>query len=166
VPITPRPRWCQDQEASDDARQSCKPGPLRKCRRRPPTSAQFEPTFSKDLAGTERHPSGLQINWANLLDNLAAIDPPTLIGLKADAGDINARAGHVEAVLGAVTSYVKAVVGDTRYHAACRIDDETGFLEDAASNVVGALREAANREAEDSTDPAAWLKARQAEVAR
>jgi hypothetical protein len=58
-------------------------------------------------------PTGIQINWANLLDNLAAIDPPHLIGLKADAGDIKARASHAEAVLNVVTSYMRALVGDT-----------------------------------------------------
>jgi len=113
-----------------------------------------------------KHPTGIQINWANLLDNLAAIDPPHLIGLKADAGDIEARAGHVDAVLGVVTSYVKAVVGDTRYRAACTIPDETGFLEDAASDIVGALRSAGDRQAEDDTDPAGWMRRYHAETAR
>ena len=41
--------------------------------------------------------------------------------------------------LDSVISYVKAVVGDTRYHAACTIHDETGLLADAASDIVGAL---------------------------
>jgi len=54
----------------------------------------------------EPRPSGIQINWANLLDNPAAIDPPHLIGLKANAGDIETRAGHIDALRGAVTSYV------------------------------------------------------------
>lgn len=111
-------------------------------------------------------PSGIQINYANLLDNLAEVGAPRLIGLRADRADIEERAEHLQKVLDAVTSYVRAVVGDTRYHASCTIHDETGFLADAASDIIGALRDAANREAEDSTDPGAWLKARQAEVAR
>jgi hypothetical protein len=113
-----------------------------------------------------RRPTGIQINWANLLDNLAAIDPPHLIGLKADAGDIETRAGHIDAVLGLVACYVRAVVGDTRYHAACAIEDETGLVADAASDIVGALRQGANRQAEDDTDPAAWMRRYHAETVR
>src|SRR5258706_3043467 len=113
----------------------------------------------------EPRPSGIQINWANLLGNRAAIDPPHLIGLKANAGDIETRAGHIDAVLGAVTSYVKAVVGDTRYHAACTIHDETGFLANAASDIVGTLRNAGDRQAEDDTDPAAWMRRYHAQTA-
>jgi hypothetical protein len=111
-------------------------------------------------------PTGIQINWANLIDNLAAIDPPHLIGLKAEAGDIEERAEHLRKVLDAVTSYIRAVVGDTRYHAACSIDDETGFLANAATDIVGALRSAAERQAEDDIDPAAWTRRYHAETAR
>jgi len=111
-------------------------------------------------------PTGIQLNWANLLDNLAAIDPPHLIGLKADADDIARRASHAEAVLNVVNSYMRALVGDTRYHAACSIDDETGFLANAASDIVGALRQGANRQAEDDTDPTGWMRRYHAETAR
>jgi hypothetical protein len=115
---------------------------------------------------TPKPPTGIQLNYANLLDNLAGVGAPHLIGLKADSGDIEERAEHLRKVLGAVTSYVKAVVGDTRYHAACNVHDETGFLADAASDIVGALREAASREAEATTDPAGWVKRYHAETAR
>jgi hypothetical protein len=56
-----------------------------------------------------------RLSFANLRDNLAAIDPPPVIGLAADAVDIEAVANHVQQVLDAVTSYVKAVVGDTAW---------------------------------------------------
>jgi hypothetical protein len=111
-------------------------------------------------------PTGIQLNWANFIDNLAAIDPPHLIGLKADAGDIAARASHAEAVLNVVTSYMRALVGDTRYHAVCTIEDETGFLVNAASDIVGALRNAGERQAEDDTDPAGWMRRYHAETAK
>jgi hypothetical protein len=111
-------------------------------------------------------PTGIQINWANFIDNLAAIDPPHLIGLKADADDIERRASHAEAVLNVVTSYMRALVGDTRYHAACTIHDETGFLTNAASDIVGALRSAAERQAEDDIDPAGWTRRYHAETVR
>jgi hypothetical protein len=111
-------------------------------------------------------PIGIQLNYANLLDNLAEVGAPHLIGLRASGTDIEERAEHLRKVLGAVTSYVKAVVGDTRYHAACTIDDETGFLADAASEIVGALRQAANRQAEDDADPVGWVRRNDAETAR
>jgi hypothetical protein len=111
-------------------------------------------------------PTGIQLNYANLLDNLAEVGAPHLIGLRASGADIEERAEHLRKVLGAVTSYVKAVVGDTRYHAACAIEDETGLLADAASDIVGALRQAANRQAEDDADPAGWMRRHYAETAR
>ena len=111
-------------------------------------------------------PTGIQLNYANLLDNLAEVGAPHLIGLRASGADIEERAEHLRKVLGAVTSYVKAVVGDTRYHAACTIHDETGFLANAASDIVGALRSAGERQAEDDTDPAAWTRRYYAETAR
>jgi hypothetical protein len=111
-------------------------------------------------------PAGIQLNYANLLDNLAEVGAPHLIGLRAGGPDIAERAEHLRKVLEAVTSYVKAVVGDTRYHAACTIHDETGFLANAASDIVGALRNAGERQAADDTDPAAWTRRYHAETAR
>ena len=111
-------------------------------------------------------PTGIQLNYANLLDNLAEVGAPHLIGHRASGADIEERAEHLRKVLGAVTSYVKAVVGDTRYHAACTIEDETGFLANAASDIVGALRNAGDRQAEDDADPAGWMQRYCAETAR
>jgi hypothetical protein len=111
-------------------------------------------------------PTGIQLNYANLLDNLAEVGAPHLMGLRASGADIEERAEHLRKVLEAITSYVKAVVGDTRYHAACTIHDETGFLADAASDIVGALHQAASRQAEDDTDQAAWMRRYYAETAR
>jgi hypothetical protein len=111
-------------------------------------------------------PTGIQLNYANLLDNLAEVGAPHLIGLRASGADIEERAEHLRKVLSAVTSYVKAVVGDTRYHAACTIEDETGSLADAASDIVGALRNAGERQAEDDADPAGWMRRYHAETAR
>jgi hypothetical protein len=111
-------------------------------------------------------PTGIQLNYANLLDNLAEVGAPHLIGLRASGADIEARTEHLRKVLDAVTSYVKAVVGDTRYHAARTIEDETGFLADAASDIVGALRNAGERQAADDADPAAWTRRYYAETAR
>jgi hypothetical protein len=111
-------------------------------------------------------PTGIQLNYASLLDNLAGVGAPHLIGLRASGADIEERAEHLRKVLDAVTSYVKAVVGDTRYHAARTIEDETGFLANAASDIVGALRNAGERQAADDTDPAGWMRRYHAETAR
>ena len=111
-------------------------------------------------------PTGIQLNYANLLDNLAEVGAPHLIGLRASGADIEERAEHLRKVLEAVTSYVKAVVGDTRYHAASTIEDETGLLTDATSDIVGALRQAANQQAEDDADAARWMRRCYAETAR
>jgi hypothetical protein len=111
-------------------------------------------------------PTGIQLNYANLLDNLAEVGAPHLMGLRASGADIEERAEHLQKVLNAVTSYVKAVVADTRYHAARTIEDETGFLVNAASDIVGALRQAADRQAEDDADPAGLMRRYYAETAR
>ncbi len=100
-------------------------------------------------------PTGIQICFANLIDNLRAIDPPHLIGGVADDVDLRERAEHIEAVLKEVTAYVKAVVGDMRYNANLNINDETGGLEDASGDIVGALRSAAERLREIEADAAA-----------
>src|SRR5260370_33157490 len=111
-------------------------------------------------------PTGIELNYTNLLDNLAEVGAPPLIGLRASGADIEERAEHLRKVLAAVTSYVKAVVGDTASHAACTIHDETGFLVNAASDLVGALRNAGERQAEDDADPADWMRRYHAETAR
>src|SRR6267154_6415675 len=76
----------------------------------------------------QARPTGIQLNYANLLDNLAEVGAPHLMGLRASGADIEERAEHLRKVLEAVTSYIQAVVGDTRCHAACTIEDETGWM--------------------------------------
>ncbi len=99
-------------------------------------------------------PVGIQICFANLIDNLRGIDLPHLIGSVADEVDLRERADHIEAVLKEITAYAKAVVGDTRYNANLNINDETGTLEDATGEIVGALRSAAERLREIEADAA------------
>ncbi len=89
-------------------------------------------------------PTGIQLNFHNFLDNLREEGPAHLIVGITDQGDLEERADHLEAVLKAVVSYVKAVVGDTGYNANTNIPDETGFLVDAAADIVGALRNKAD----------------------
>jgi hypothetical protein len=51
----------------------------------------------------------------------------------------------LKAVLAAVTAYTKAIVADTAYYSPVNVHDETGFLVDAASEIVGAFNNACDR---------------------
>jgi hypothetical protein len=104
--------------------------------------------------GNRALPTGIQLNYANLLDNLAEVGAPHLIGLAATFSDIDERAHHLKKVLDAVTSYVKAVVGDTCYRATTKIHDETGLLADAASDIVAALKNAVDKMIDDAEQAA------------
>jgi hypothetical protein len=99
---------------------------------------------------TPKPPTGIQLNFHNLLDNLREEGPAGLIVGITDQGDLEERADHLEAVLNVVTSYVKAVVGDTAYNANTNIPDETGFLIDAATDIVASFRNKADALAVDA----------------
>jgi len=81
---------------------------------------------------------------------LAAETPHAIIGYAADRFDILERADHLKTILTAVTTYAKAIVADTGYLAPCGyVADETGYLTDATSEVVGALHNACDKLLED-----------------
>jgi hypothetical protein len=103
-----------------------------------------------------------------LIAALASLKPNRVVGYAADRFDIIARADHLKAVLAAVTTYAKAIVADTAHFAPYAINDETGYLVDAASEIIGALNGAVDKMLDDADEanPGAWLHARQAEVAR
>jgi hypothetical protein len=103
-----------------------------------------------------------------MISALANLKPNRVVGHAADRFDIMARADHLKAVLAAVTAYTKAIVADTAHFAPYAINDETGYLVDAASEITGAFNSVVDKMIEDAeeADPGAWLKARQAEVAR
>ena len=109
----------------------------------------------------------VQAAHTTLIGALANLKPNRIVSnVAADRFDIMARADHLDAVLAAVTTYVKAIVADTAYLAPIGyVHDETGYLVDAASEITGALNSAVDKMLDDA-DPGAWLKARQAEVAR
>jgi hypothetical protein len=103
-----------------------------------------------------------------LIAALAGLKPRRIVGHAADRFDILGRADHLQAILAAVTAYTKAIVADTAHFAPYAINDETGYLVDAASEITGAFNSVVDKTIEDAeeADPGAWLKARQAEVAR
>jgi hypothetical protein len=64
---------------------------------------------------------------------------PGHIRYRADRFDLMARRDHVKDVLAAVTVYVKAVIADTQDVAEGAIDDNSGYLIDAAGDIMGAF---------------------------
>jgi hypothetical protein len=81
---------------------------------------------------------------------LAQQTPHAIIGYATDRFDILERADHLKTVLTAVTTYAKAIVGDTKEFAPVGyVADETGYLTDAASEVIGALNSACDKLLED-----------------
>jgi hypothetical protein len=111
----------------------------------------------------------VQVAHSTLIGALAGLKPRHIVGHAADRFDIMARADHLDAVFAAVTTYVKAIVADTAHMAPIGyVADETGYLVDAASEITGALNSAVDKMLDDADEaaPGAWLRARQAEVAR
>jgi hypothetical protein len=81
----------------------------------------------------------------DLIEALAVETPGPIVGYAADRFDILERAGHLKAVLEAVTKYAKAIVRDTVGYSPIVILDETAGLEDTAVEIVGALLNANDR---------------------
>jgi hypothetical protein len=154
-------------QANDSTTTTSAPGTL---------PAAPSPRLSFRSAGAVRQPrptppavSPVQAAHITLVAELTGLKPNRIIGYAADRFDIMGRADHLKAVLAAVTAYTKAIVADTAYLAPIGyVHDETGYLADAASDIVGAFNSAVDKMLDDADEanPGAWLKARQAEVAR
>jgi hypothetical protein len=121
------------------------------------------PRISFQSAGAVRRPhptplavAAVQAAHIALIGALASLKPHRIIGsYAADRFDILERAEHLEKVLAAVTVYTKAIVADTAYLAPIGyIADETGFLADAASDIVGALKNAVDKMIDDAAQAA------------
>jgi hypothetical protein len=87
----------------------------------------------------------VQLAHHGLIAALAQQTPHAIIGYAADRFDVLERADHLKAVLAAVTAYAKAIIADTVYYSPVNVGDETGLLQDAASDIVGALNNACDR---------------------
>jgi hypothetical protein len=89
----------------------------------------------------------VQLAHQALMAALAAETPRAIIATyAADRFDILERASHLKTVLTAVTAYAKAIVSDTAELAPMGyVHDETGYLTDATSEVVGALNNACDK---------------------
>jgi predicted Zn-dependent protease with MMP-like domain len=97
----------------------------------------------------------VQLAHSGLIAALGQQTPHNIIGHFADRFDIMERRDHVQAVLGAVITYAKAIVSDTAENAPIGyIRDETGYLVDAASEIYGALDNAVERMLEDQAQAA------------
>src|SRR5947209_19678019 len=89
-----------------------------------------------------------------MISPLASLKPHRIIGTyAADRFDILERAEHLEKVLAAVAAYTKAIVADTAHMAPCGyVHDETGYLVDAASEIVGAFYSAVDKMLDDADE--------------
>ena len=98
------------------------------------------------LAAPASSPAALppvQAAHLTLVSALASVKPHRITdSYVADRFDILARATHLEYVLAAVHTYVRAIVADTARFSPVKIHDETGFLKDAAADITGALKNA------------------------
>jgi len=89
-------------------------------------------------------PTDLETAHTKMVTALANLRPHRIF-YDADRFDVMSRAKHLQAVLAAVSTYAKAVVTDTAYEINVNLFDETGFLDDAAAEVVGAMMNAQDR---------------------
>jgi len=89
---------------------------------------------------TPHPPTGIQLNFHNMLDDLRDEGPAHNIVGVTYQGDLEEAADHLQAVLDPVVRYVKAIVSNLAYNANTNIPDETGFLADAVADIVGSLR--------------------------
>ena len=80
-----------------------------------------------------------QLAHPALIAALAAETPHAIVGHEADRFDVLERADHLKAINAAVYAYNKVIVGDTKDYTSVVIHDETGFLNDAASEINGAF---------------------------
>jgi len=99
--------------------------------------------------------SPVQLAHHGLIAALARETPHNIVGTYSDRFDIMNRADHLENVLAAVTAYAKVIVADTAENAPLGyVADETGFLADAAADIVGALKKAVDRMIDDANEAA------------
>jgi hypothetical protein len=72
--------------------------------------------------------------------------PPRPIPVDADAFDLQDRADHLSAVFGALTAYLPILLDDTAQNAPGGLDltDAEAILADLASDLTGAIRNAAD----------------------
>jgi len=90
-----------------------------------------------------------------VISALAGLMPHRIIGHHADRFDVMERAEHLEQVLAAITVYAKAIVADTTELAPVGyVTDETDSLADAASDIVGALKNAVDHMIDDAAHAA------------
>jgi hypothetical protein len=104
--------------------------------------------FASAGAVRRRHTAVLpdcQLAHQALMAALGAETPHNIVGYAADRFDVLERADHLKAVLAAVTTYAKAIIADTAYYSPVNVHDETGYLVDATSEIVGALNDACDR---------------------
>ncbi len=103
-------------------------------------------TSIRDLvAATRPRQTELQAALAVLKSSIRALEQPHEPRLAADAEDLDFWAQHLDDLMEATRQYVRTAVETLGGLTSGGIDDETGGLTDAASDVVGAIRKSADR---------------------
>jgi hypothetical protein len=123
-----------------------------------PTTIPSSIHFSSIDARRPRRPApkatGLQTAFATLKAHVRAFEQPHEPRYEADPDDIHEWAEHLDQVLEATRQYARAVVDHLAQVSPVQIDEETRGLADAASDLVGGLRKAANRLTEAAAEAA------------
>ena len=103
--------------------------------------AQSTTSTVSSLSRMPARPVGIELNFAALIDNLAEAGPVHNIRGVASTADIEEYREHLQKVLGAVKSYVAAVLGNLACNATCGIDCHSmvGLLDDAIGDINGTL---------------------------
>jgi hypothetical protein len=103
------------------------------------------PSPSCDLASAEHSASPVRAAHAEFVAALTG-HPPRHISFEADAIDLEDRADHLDKVFGAFSVYVAVILDDTAQNVPGSLDlrDAEGLLADLASDVTGAIQQAAD----------------------
>jgi hypothetical protein len=98
-----------------------------------------------DRASAKPAPDAVRAAHTKFVAALAG-HPPRPIPLEADAIDLEDRADHLDTVLRTLSVYLAAVLDETAQNVPSRLDlrDVEGILADLASDVTGAIQQAAD----------------------
>lgn len=107
------------------------------------TIPSFSSLTASRPARTRPAPTELQTAFAILQAHIRAFEQPFEPRIEADACHLEDWANHLDQVLEATRQYARAVISHLDNVTPGGVADEIGFLADAASEIVGALRNAA-----------------------
>ncbi len=99
--------------------------------------------FASAIRRAPKKPTELQSAYAVFQAHIAAFAQPFEPRIEAGPEHLEDWADHLRQILEATHQYAQAVVEHLDNVTPGGVDDETGFLDDAASETIGAIRKAA-----------------------